>query len=100
MPDAVMIQFGPGMDQAVYDEVNGRVNPPDQPPEGLILHFAGQSPEGWRIVDVWDSRDTFDTFFQEKVQPVLLDVVGEEALSQGTPPTVTSWPVHNHETPG
>ena len=63
MPDAVMIDFrGPGMDEGLYDQVNQRVNPPDNPPEGLIFHSAGPLPGGgWRIVDVWESRDVFES---------------------------------------
>jgi len=100
MADAVRIEFkGPGMDAQLYDQVNERVNPPGSPPEGLIFHSAGPSPDGgWRIVDVWDSRATFDRFFQEKVQPTVVDLVGEEAVAQGEPPEVTSWTVHNYNT--
>jgi hypothetical protein len=97
MPDAVWIEFRSGMDQALYDQVNDRVNPPGNPPQGLIFHSAGDPPDGgWRIVDVWDSRATFDAFFESKVRPALVDLVGEEAVAQGEPPSVVSWPVHNH----
>jgi hypothetical protein len=97
MPDAVWIEFEAGMDAQRYDQVNGRVNPPGSPPQGLIFHSAGPSPDGgWRILDVWDSRGTFDRFFEERVGPTLIELVGEEALSQGPPPKITSWPVHNH----
>jgi hypothetical protein len=87
MAQAVWIEFGAGVDQQVYDDVNGRVNPPGDPPSGLIFHSAGPSPDGgWRVVDVWDSRATFDRFFEERVQPPIREPIGEEALSQGSPP--------------
>ena len=99
MADAVLIEFKGGMDQQLYDQVNGRVNPPGNPPEGLIFHSSGPSPDGgWRIVDVWESRATFDRFFDEQVRPTIVELVGEEALSQGPPPEITDWPVHNHNT--
>ncbi len=61
-----------------------------------MFHHAGPSPNGnWRIIDVWDSRETFDRFFASHVQPALVDVVGEEALASGDPPKIESWPVHN-----
>ncbi len=101
MPDAVWIEFRSGMDQGLYDQVNQRVNPPGSPPEGLIFHCAGQSPDGgWRIVDVWDSRATFDSFFEAKVRPALAELLGEEAIAQGEPPAIVSWPVHNHNPGG
>jgi hypothetical protein len=97
MADAVWIEFGPGMSAELYEQVNNRVNPPGNAPEGLIFHSAGPSPEGgWRIIDVWASRETFDRFFESKVAPTVADLVGEEALAQGEPPKIVSWPVHNY----
>jgi hypothetical protein len=98
MADAVWIEFkGPGMSEQLYDQVNARVNPQGNPPEGLIFHSAGPSPEGgWRIVDVWDSRAAFDRFFESRVMATVAELVGEEALSQGEPPEIVSWPIHNY----
>jgi hypothetical protein len=71
------------------------------PPAGLIFHSAGPSPDGgWRIIDVWDSRATFEQFFGEKVRAALVELIGEEALAQGEPPKITSWPLHNYHTAG
>jgi hypothetical protein len=93
-----MIDFPTGMDAGLYDQVNARVNPPDGRPEGLLFHCAGPSPNGgWRVVDVWDSRATFDRFLETKVMPVLAEILGAEALAQGPPPTIESWPTHNLE---
>jgi hypothetical protein len=99
LADAVWIEFGPGMSPELYDQVNNRVNPPGGAPPGLIFHSAGPSPDGgWRIIDVWDARETFDRFFEAKVLPTVVDLVGEKALAQGAPPTIVSWPLHNHQT--
>ena len=98
MADAVLIDFkGETMTQELYDQVNARVNPQGNPPEGLIFHSAGPSPDGgWRVVDVWESRDTFDRFFQSAVSGVVAELVGEEALAHRPQPEIVSWPVHNH----
>jgi hypothetical protein len=39
----------------------------DQAPDGLLLHTAGQSEQGWYIYDVWDSQDKFQRFVAEKL---------------------------------
>jgi hypothetical protein len=97
MADVVWLEFAVGMDADMYEQVNNRVNPPGSPPEGLIFHCAGPSPDGgWRIIDVWDSRATFDQFLQEKVLPTIGEIVGEEAMAQGSPPDIVSWPAYNH----
>jgi hypothetical protein len=99
MADAVMIDFpAGGVDAALYDQINAKVNPPGSPPAGLMFHCAGPSPDGgWRIVDVWESRATFDAFFQSKVMAAVAEIVGPEAMQQGPPPAITSWPMHNVE---
>ena len=98
MPDAVMIQFGPAVTAEIYDQVNARVNPPGSPPAGLIFHFAGPTADGgWRVVDVWDSRDSFDRFWESEVGPAVAEVVGPDAqAAQGEPPSIESWPVHHY----
>jgi len=97
MADAVMVDFpAGGVDEGLYDQINSKVNPPGSPPAGLVFHSAGPSPDGgWRIIDVWDSRATFDAFFQSRVMAAVAEIVGPEAMQQGEPPTIISWPVHN-----
>jgi hypothetical protein len=35
--------------------------------EGLVFHTAGPTPTGWRVVDVWRSREQFEKFAQRMV---------------------------------
>ena len=75
------------------------MNPSDNRPTGLIFHSAGPSPDGgWRIIDVWDSRATFDRFLESKVMPTIAELIGEEAVASGEPPKIESWAVHNYNT--
>ncbi len=36
-------------------------------PEGIISHVAGPIPTGWRVVDVWESKEHFQKFFTERL---------------------------------
>jgi hypothetical protein len=38
--------------------------------EGLLVHVAGQSPQGFRVVDVWQSEEARNRF-GEVVGPIL-----------------------------
>jgi hypothetical protein len=51
---------------------------------------------GWRIIDVWESRSTFDTFLESKVVPAMAELVGEEALKSAEQPTIESWLVYKY----
>ena len=34
-------------------------------PKGLIGHMAGPTPQGWGVVDVWESQADFDRFMRD-----------------------------------
>lgn len=36
-------------------------------PEGLILHAAGPTDEGFRIIEVWESEDAWERFLTERL---------------------------------
>jgi hypothetical protein len=37
-------------------------SPDDWPVAGLLSHTAGQGPNGFRVVDVWESREALEQF--------------------------------------
>jgi hypothetical protein len=45
----------------------------DWPVGGLLFHAAGESPSGFRVVDVWESQDACDAFGQH-LRPILEEV--------------------------
>jgi hypothetical protein len=40
-------------------------------PDGLILHAAGPTDEGFRIIDVWESEDAWHRFEAERLAPAI-----------------------------
>ena len=36
-------------------------------PEGLVLHAAGPTDEGFRIIDVWESEDAWERFRADRL---------------------------------
>src|SRR5690349_16403965 len=42
----------------------------DWPVKGLLVHAAGQGPTGFRVVDVWESEESFRKF-GEKLGPIM-----------------------------
>jgi hypothetical protein len=40
-------------------------------PDGIISHLAGNAPDGWCVVDVWDAQESFDKFFANQLGPAL-----------------------------
>ena len=78
----------PGIKQEMYESVNEKMwgSPkmnPSQTPDGLIIHSAGPHQDGWYIYDIWESKEQFERFGQDKVGPAVREVTGSE---MGGPP--------------
>lgn len=41
----------------------------DQSPDGLIIHTAGESDQGWYVYDLWESTEHFQRFVEAKLGP-------------------------------
>ena len=76
-----------GATQEQYDQVVETLR--GQTAQGRIFHVAGPIEGGWRIVDVWESQEAVNKFFQEQLGPALQEV----GLAAATPPQF--WPVHH-----
>lgn len=75
-----------------YDQIAAKLNPDENPPEGLIVHAAGQREGGgMRIVDVWESEDAYNRFREQRLGPVVREVIGEQA----GPPEHETFEVHH-----
>ena len=77
----VLIHQGPSLTQEKYEEIVRRLtggkdrleSPSDWPVDGLLLHVAGESPQGFRVVDVWQSEEACN-LFGEALGPILKEV--------------------------
>ncbi|GAC1436129.1 MAG: hypothetical protein NVSMB51_06820 [Solirubrobacteraceae bacterium] len=71
-----------------YDKVREHLGV-SGPPEGALLHIAGQAEDGkWRIVQIWESRDAAEAW-GAKVREA------REALGIEGAPKITHFEVHN-----
>ncbi len=39
-------------------------------PEGLVIHVAGPTEEGFRMIGIWDSRETWDRFRDDRLRAI------------------------------
>lgn len=79
---AVVAVFqGPSLTQAQYEASvskltggRGQLNSPsDWPVAGLLVHVAGEGPNGFRVVDVWESEESFERF-GDSLMPILKEL--------------------------
>jgi hypothetical protein len=76
---AVVVSAVTPFSAETYETVTGRVMPGDKLPDGCQLHIAGPVEQGWRVITVWESREAFERFREEKLLPTIREVVGEGA---------------------
>jgi hypothetical protein len=80
----------------IYDAVSEKLDARSNPPEGLIVHTA-IAPEGGglRVVDVWESREAFETFRDERLMPAVGSVLEERGITPAGPPTYEFSDLHD-----
>ncbi|MFN2469893.1 MAG: hypothetical protein ABR583_02685 [Gaiellaceae bacterium] len=57
-----------------YDALRPIVRWETEPPEGLVFHVAWFRDGGIVVVDVWESQEQFDRFFQDRLMPGIQQV--------------------------
>ncbi len=95
MADAVIHVLPEGLAPEQYDAVNAELDVQGAPPAGLQIHAAGRAADGrMRIIEVWDSRDSWERFNEERLTPAIAKVSGVQA--EQVPASDHIWfPVHN-----
>jgi hypothetical protein len=84
-----MMVDNPEGSQEAYEQIRAHLGL--EKPAGGIFHLAGPSPNGgWRVVEVWESEEEANRFFQQRFVPAL-----EDLGLAGAPPRREFWPVHN-----
>lgn len=61
---------------------------------GSLFHWVTQAESGIRVTDVWETREQFERFAQEKIRPYTAEAGVPE------PPEVTFFDVYNYLTKG
>jgi len=41
--------------------------------KGFVVHTNGPVPDGWRVVEVWESQADFEAWFEASVKPAFPD---------------------------
>jgi hypothetical protein len=71
-------------DEGIYRRVQAGLG--DEPPKGLIVMMVVKRDEGLRHLGVWESKELFDRFQQERVGPAVAGVLAAIGLTQPPPP--------------
>jgi len=95
MAIAVVLDFnGSTLDQ--YDQVIKAMGltPGGKGAPGGISHWVTPTADGFRVTDVWQSKEKFDQFAAEHIMPNAM------AAGMTSPPVIQFFEVHNYFTEG
>ena len=53
----------------LYEQVIAEVFPEGKLPDGWLMHVAGPTEDGWRVVNVVQSQEQFEAFARERLLP-------------------------------
>ena len=82
----------------MYDRVQAEMDVANNPPEGLIFHWAGEVDGKWTITDVWEGREAYERFRDERLFPAIQKVSGMDPAS-GPQQTISEFEVHSYIKP-
>ena len=81
MPVLVVFEV-PGGSSELDDALTEAWGIESKPPEGNLLRMAGPMDGGWRVVSLWESRQQFDRFLDERLHLSLQDIgAGQPQIS-------------------
>ena len=72
-----------------YRAVLDRMGVETRPAAGIYLHLTRTMPFGYRVVELWDRKDGFDRFLEERLAPAT------QALGIERETEITVTPLHN-----
>ena len=89
MAVGVVMEFEGTLDQ--YDQVVDAMGltPGGPTPPGALFHWVTKTDTGFRVTDVWETREAFDQFAQEQIGP-------NAAAAGLSPPQPAFHEAHNY----
>jgi hypothetical protein len=49
--------------------------------DGLLLHIGRSTEDGFEVIEVWESRDHYDRYNREIIEPIIAGLAGGEGQS-------------------
>src|SRR5215510_7296133 len=75
--------------RAVLDELGVEIRPEG----GIYLHLTTPTDSGFRVIEIWDQREGFDRFLEDRLAPA------SEAVGMQRETAITVTPLHNFFAP-
>ncbi len=81
----------PGGNAQFDEEMQRRLGLEGNPPRGALARFSGPTEAGWRVVSVWESREAWEAFRRDRLEPALRET--------GSQPQFELWELNSVRIP-
>ncbi len=88
MATGILLEFN-GVTAKEYDRVIESLRLDQYPPKGRLLHTAGPTSNGWLVFNIFESRNDYEQYYNDRVLPVF------KQLGMPNPIRVEYVPIHN-----
>lgn len=95
---AIVRIIQPPVAQDMYDAVSAKLDVESNPPDGLVMHCAGDLDGTWQIIEVWESEEQARRFENDRLAPTIGEVAGDGAPNRADA-KITTYELHNLITP-
>jgi hypothetical protein len=82
-----------GLTAQEYRAVMDELGVEDRPEGGIYLHLTTPIDAGFRVVEIWDEKEGFDRFVEQRLSPA------GEAIGLDREMTISVTPLHNFFAP-
>ncbi len=62
---------GHGVTESQYRQVAEKVAPDNRPVSGMLYHAGGSTEDGFCVIEVWESQEVAQQFFDEQLGQAL-----------------------------
>jgi heme-degrading monooxygenase HmoA len=59
--------------------VREKIDPEGNPPDGVIVFSGAEDGRSMRSTSIWESEEAWNRFLEERLNPAIAEVVGEDA---------------------
>jgi hypothetical protein len=78
-----------GLTASEYRAVMDELGVEQRPEGGIYLHLTTRTDFGYRIVEIWDEKDNFDSFVERRLAPA------NQAIGVDRATEISVTPMHN-----
>ncbi len=99
MAIGLLNRFSEQAGAAEYDKVSAVLDNQGSPPDGMIFHSAGELEGVFQVFNIWESREHFDRFREERLIPAMKEAMGEEMVAQMPDADYLEVKIHDYQIP-